>query len=142
MRQIKFRAWDKEFKKMRQVHQITFDKKTTLYPPHILDESNDIQLLSEIELMQFTGRTDIHNIEIYEGDIVRGICSTNLAYVCEGLKEAGMMGKEIIGVVRYSDLYGQFYVTTDGITYLAFHTFHTGTTYLEVIGNEFENKKK
>lgn len=65
MREIKFRAWDKEFQLMRY-----------LEPP---DYSYGIVHLKDIFIeekfipMQFTGLFDRNDKEIYEGDILGGI---------------------------------------------------------------------
>ena len=52
MREIKFRVWDSGYKVMT-------------YPYHINNGRTDKYL------MQYTGIHDLHNIEIYEGDLVR-----------------------------------------------------------------------
>ncbi|MBP2638844.1 MAG: hypothetical protein H6Q72_4751 [Firmicutes bacterium] len=77
MREIKFRAWDKEYKGMLPVDGINFnsfgfqnfkDSSIASY----CDESGKINVIrmSEIELMEFTGRRDIGYSEVYEGDIL------------------------------------------------------------------------
>lgn len=119
MREIRFRFWSK-------LH------KVFVFPTWI---DMDACRHDQIEIMQFTGKLDIHNKEIYEGDIVRGTCSTNPVYVCQGLKDANMLGKEVVGLVEYSNFYAQFYVSTDGITYLS---IETGINDIEVVGNQKE----
>jgi len=70
MREIKFRAWTGD--DMVDVSAIIFDEGTKVspYEPHILDSHNDVHLLKDIELMQYTGLRDKNGVEIYEGDVV------------------------------------------------------------------------
>jgi uncharacterized phage protein (TIGR01671 family) len=63
MREIKFRAWEKNLKEIIPVHSIDFDNK-------IINSLSAWRFFHEIELMQYTGLKDRNGKEIYEGDIL------------------------------------------------------------------------
>lgn len=70
-REIKFRAWHKDLKKMFKIGQITLEKGTWNFEPNDRDFIGmSIPFQPSFVLMQYTGLHDKNGKEIYEGDIV------------------------------------------------------------------------
>lgn len=69
MREIKFRVWDKDSKKIYYQDDfiLTFDK---VGEDVYLSKNNEVTPLYRYELMQYTGLKDKNGKEIYEGDIL------------------------------------------------------------------------
>ena len=71
-REIKFRAWHKDLKKMFKIGQITLEKGTWNFEPNDRDFIGmSIPSQPSFVLMQYTGLHDKNGKEIYEGDIIR-----------------------------------------------------------------------
>ena len=72
MREIKFRAWVKDRKAIFEVILINYVSKKVTYiverTGHLLNIRHD--KFNDVELMQYSGLTDMMEKEIYEGDIL------------------------------------------------------------------------
>lgn len=119
MREIKFRAWHKQQKRMEPVKMLGLDHQSLfiripsdLDPYHPDRNSWDY---NEIELMQYTGLHDKNGKEIYESDVLS----------VEGYD---------IGVIEYDKgcyrLKSSYYLTA---------CEDTSESLFEVIGNIYEN---
>lgn len=66
----KYRAWDIDMKEMVGVSAIQFEPNSPAPLPCIIDQYNDVRILDDVILMQFTGRYDKKKKPIYDGDII------------------------------------------------------------------------
>ncbi len=88
MREIKFRAWNKNLKKMYKIGQITLEKGTWNYEPDNREYIGmSIPYQPSFVLMQYTGLKDKNEKEIYEGDIIEIKGYSNKGYNTGLVKE-------------------------------------------------------
>ncbi len=118
MREIKFRAWDKDDKIMWE-NVIIADGQACLSEGDIDFTDGDVgfsaRLINNYELMQYTGLKDKNSKEIYEGDIV----------------------KLYSNVGRIIFIKGQYRI--DPNIEIMNNIYHAVSLGLEVIGNIYEN---
>lgn len=122
MREIKFRAWIKDYEVMVTVDFIDFIEGEIMIIDH--EGIQRIFTLSEVELMQYTGLKDIKGKDIYHGD---------LCLYDRNINER--LDKKVF-VVEYQD--GAFFIDSD-YERVYLHDIKQTQEEVEVIGNIHEN---
>lgn len=121
-REIKFRAWNKDLKKMFKIGQITLEKGIWNFEPNDRDFIGmSIPYQPSFVLMQYTGLHDKNGKEIYEGDILKAIRWNN------------------IFLVKYTGT--AFYLCRKGNNGFNKITTWNNAEKSEVIGNIYDNPK-
>lgn len=112
MREIKFRAWDLDEKKMYLIDKLTTEEWVTYTSKHVTGKGNTV-------FQQYTCLKDKNGIEIYEGDVVKDCSHTGGIFKIEWC----------------DDLIG-YYAPVDWVEeeYLSL-----GLMDVEIIGNIYEN---
>ena len=124
MREIKFRAWLKEERKMVNVETL-FIGINRLCFGNSKTEDLFFRDFEEVELMQYTELTDKNDKEIYEGDIVKIIKSEGYGEYYEQVKYTGKI---------------EYCVSEFRIQPLNLKLSDESIVEIEVIGNIYENK--
>lgn len=127
MREIKFRAWDKQHKRLVSDVQDTFENA------HFADYLYD----DTFELMQYTGLKDKNGVEIYEGDIVQKPADVRI-----GSEIVAHKGEHDIAIVEWIE--GSFRLNKFGDKSKNYYgvlayTLNNEPSLLKVIGNIYEN---
>jgi uncharacterized phage protein (TIGR01671 family) len=141
MREIKFRAFVYQEKRMLNVDEINFLKRIVfLSDPNNLYRT--MRLFNEIELIGYTGYEDKNGTEIYAGDIVRYEYPEDSCWGKAGVYTGHIRfdkgGFEIVHhgdrIIRYPD--GSWYEPSkcDDIK-----SFMSWAHRVEIIGNIYEN---
>lgn len=115
-REYKFRAWDKKKNIFVPQGEIVFsdygDTKVVVVPnciEYIGDSCHEYEDSNRFEIGQFTGRKDINNVEIYEGDII--VMNDYPFYGnAEVITDSNQQCDELnyVGVVEWDDYIGYF----------------------------------
>lgn len=137
-RELKFRAWDdknkqwlcKGFSLTGEI--VMIGEWTNMFDPFLFNR--DGRKLSDLKIMQFTGREDKNGVNIYEGDIVKRNYAT---WVEDELDEDKEVMKKVTqtSVVEYRD-HG-FWIKDEEFGWDGEGLWNWDMA--EVIGNIFEN---
>lgn len=117
MREINFRCFDKENKKMQDVRKLIFEDGEIYIVPEMY---NDLFTTNEFVLMQYTGLKDKNGKEIYEGDVIK----TSI---------------DLIGIVKFDTGYYFEWIVDDKISMWNKDIKVWLEWGFEVIGNIYEN---
>lgn len=137
MREIKFRAWDKNKKEMCIVDRLTFMFETEIgIMAEVIDgdpknpDWRRMAMPEEFELMQFTGLLAKNGKEIYEGDILKRFAEVNEDY-----------GYDLVKVQWNNDrCYWELERANDHAHYWGYISgSHAREGRYEVVGNIYEN---
>ena len=124
MREIKFRAWDKNNNEMVEVVSIDYGAyKTKIEYLTVKYKNNETltEYADNFELIQYTGLKDKNGKEIYAGDICKAVTKNN---------------NSVIGVVEYRSGY---YVIDGKDEYAVLREWLENFIYIEKLGNKYEN---
>lgn len=146
MRQIKFRAWDSDRKKMvfefcNEIDSVEYALITNEENELLCGNYMDNGDWQEPKLMQFTGLTDKNGVDIYEGDIFKKEHKIN-QLLSGGYSNIGFCYYEVC--FEKASFFGkQTKVDESLINYFSegkiYYNLKENLNNIEVIGNIFEN---
>jgi uncharacterized phage protein (TIGR01671 family) len=131
MREIKFRAWDKDEKSMYKVMSLTFRGIEYGYSVKITPKVIENRTLHNFKLMQYSGINDKNDKEIYEGDI----------FQCKSRQGKDMQGEVYFEEGCFKIKYG-YQKPPEGERkdyFLSSVISKETAKEIEIIGNVFEN---
>lgn len=126
MRYIKFRAWDKQYKKIVNVTMLNFGSDELDHD----DNFGEPKSIEHFELMQYTGLKDKNGKEIYEGDIAK-ITWAEGTY--RDSAYGGALNYTELGVMQFENGQFSFFVKDS----LLDEEYKNLT--VEIVGNIYEN---
>lgn len=119
MREIKFMAWHKEKKILREVLEISFSGGYVILAG--FGSFGEIEApIRDVELMQYTGLKDKNGREIYKGDII-------------------LLPNGNLGEIFWGNFYAGFEISFNGAFPEELDVRLAGSS--EIIGNIYENKE-
>jgi len=125
MKEIKFRAWDKEDKKMIYPQFLLQDDDGCIFGDGEVAIHKDWiwEDMDYLEIMQFTGLKDKNGKEIYEGDIVQN--------------SEGLIGQELHYIFTVIFMHGNYILESEEDH--EYNDYLGAVEPLEIIGNIYEN---
>lgn len=93
MENLRFRAWDKEDERMKEVFNIDFHRFTAIVGFR-LSEPKSFLSDDPLIIMQSTGIKDKNGIDIFEGDILKIFVLGNQGAIAKVIFKNGMFGIE------------------------------------------------